>query len=281
MYHYKAAEKAQEKAQEALDKTNEDGSITPEEKAAIDEANKDVETAKEKAADAVDKLPESDVKDSLKDRVNDVQPVEITPNTDEEKPAEQDIQPKINAAKTAAEEAATAKAAAEKDGVVSAEEAKNVNDLIAKAETAKGAAQQAVDGLPAGEYKTAKDGEVKAIDVPTNASETTTPTATVELVEDTGSDAADGVTNNGKITVSVDEPYRVESVTVKGTPLVKGEDGQYQLPEGTYSKDDIQVVVAHAKGGQINANTALSPATVTVDTTAPTEAPEVDGAAEP
>ncbi|WP_155274995.1 hypothetical protein [Gallibacterium anatis] len=152
-----------------------------------------------------------------------------------------------------------------------------MNDLIAKAETAKEAAQQAVDGLPAGEYKTAKDGEVKAIDVPTNASETPAPTVTVALVEDTGSDAADGVTNNGKITVSVDKPYSVESVTVNGSPLVKGEDGQYQLPEGTYSKDDIQVVVAHEKGGQINANTALSPASVTVDTTAPTEAPEVDG----
>ncbi|MEH8180108.1 hypothetical protein, partial [Gallibacterium anatis] len=56
---------------------------------------------------------------------------------------------------------------------MSAEEAKNVNDLIAKAETAKEAAQQAVDGLPAGEYKTAKDGEVKAIDVPSTVDETT------------------------------------------------------------------------------------------------------------
>ncbi|WP_413540442.1 GA-like domain-containing protein, partial [Gallibacterium anatis] len=77
------------------------------------------------------------------------------PTIDPKNPNEgsDDVQPKIDAAKTAAEAAATAKAAAEKDGVVSAEEAKNVNDLIAKAETAKEAAQQAVDGLPTGEYK--------------------------------------------------------------------------------------------------------------------------------
>ncbi|MEJ9378745.1 GA-like domain-containing protein, partial [Gallibacterium anatis] len=84
----KAAETAEEKAQEALDKANEDSNITPEEKAAIEKANEDVKKAKEKAAEAVDDLPASDVKDSLKDRVDEVNPVE-TPKTDAEKAAEE------------------------------------------------------------------------------------------------------------------------------------------------------------------------------------------------
>ncbi|MEH8157486.1 hypothetical protein P9059_11445, partial [Gallibacterium anatis] len=180
----KAAEKAYQQAKDLLEKAKEDNQITAEENAALEEANQAIKDAKTKAEEALKNLPKDKEQEALKERLDAVNPIEITenggnPSTDPEQPTPtdptdnqgntgkdkpdvggQDKDPALeNAEKLvkAAEDAETkaeeALKEAKKDGVISQEEKDKLDSLNEEITKAKEDAENALKVLPEGEIK--------------------------------------------------------------------------------------------------------------------------------
>ncbi|KGQ58059.1 hypothetical protein IO45_09900, partial [Gallibacterium anatis] len=73
----KEAEDAETKAEEALKEANKDGVISQEEKGKLDSLNEEITKAKKDAEDALKDLPEGEIKDNLKERLDDVDNVSV------------------------------------------------------------------------------------------------------------------------------------------------------------------------------------------------------------
>ncbi|MEH8027092.1 GA-like domain-containing protein, partial [Gallibacterium anatis] len=73
----KAAEDAETKAEEALKEAKKDGVISQEEKDKLDSLNEEITKAKEDAENALKVLPEGEIKDNLKERLDDVDNVSV------------------------------------------------------------------------------------------------------------------------------------------------------------------------------------------------------------
>ncbi|MEH8039064.1 calcium-binding protein, partial [Gallibacterium anatis] len=97
-------------------------------------------------------------------------------------------------------------------------------------------------------------------------------TVTIALTRDTGSSAVDNVTNDGKLTLTLKESTdTITKVEVNGTPL-QPVDGKYILPEGEYAVGSIVVTSQDASGVE---STSQNNKLMIVDTTAPTDAPDI------
>ncbi|WP_438012589.1 GA-like domain-containing protein [Psychrobacter raelei] len=169
------AEAAEDAAQAELDKANEDGLITPEEKAAIVAANDEVIAAKEKAVAAVDSLPASEDKTALANRADAVEPVVVPAVNDanangiddaaDEAAAVVDAAADLVAKAEAAEDAAQAELdKANEDGLITPEEKAAIVAANDEVIAAKEKAVAAVDSLPAGEDKTALANRADAVE---------------------------------------------------------------------------------------------------------------------
>ncbi|PNZ77195.1 hypothetical protein CD132_11010, partial [Staphylococcus microti] len=150
-----AAKQADQAAKDALAKANEDGLITPAEKAELEAAQKEAADKKATAEDKVNALPE-DQKGDL--------PVELAGLTGIDVPAVNDqnengiddtvdaqladAQAKVEEAKATDQAAKDALEKANADGVINPEEAAQLADLAQKAADAKTAAETAVSNLP-------------------------------------------------------------------------------------------------------------------------------------
>ncbi|MEH8180105.1 GA-like domain-containing protein, partial [Gallibacterium anatis] len=73
----KAAEDAETKAEEALKEANKDGVISQEEKEKLDALNDKINEAKKDAEDALKDLAEGEIKDDLKERLDNVDNVSV------------------------------------------------------------------------------------------------------------------------------------------------------------------------------------------------------------
>ncbi|MEJ9296750.1 GA-like domain-containing protein, partial [Gallibacterium anatis] len=108
----KAAEDAETKAEEALKEAKKDGVISQEEKGKLDSLNEEITKAKKDAEDALKDLPNGKDKDDLKERLDNVDNVNV-PTVNDKNPAngvQDDIDAKIQAAvdaKTKADNAAS------------------------------------------------------------------------------------------------------------------------------------------------------------------------------
>ena len=162
----KAAEAAEKDAEKALADANGDQIISKEEADKLKDLNAKVVDAKKAADDAVKALPEgatdgTNTKDSLQGRVNDVNPVDVPGVTDANNNGIDDAVEvnsaleKVKAAEAAEKAAEDALVEANKDGVISQQEADELKALNAKAAETKAAADEAVKALPAD----AKDAE--------------------------------------------------------------------------------------------------------------------------
>ncbi|MFU2133139.1 GA-like domain-containing protein, partial [Gallibacterium anatis] len=77
----KAAEDAETKAEEALKEAKKDGVISQEEKDKLDSLNEEITKAKEDAENALKVLPEGEIKDNLKERLDDVDNIKVNDAT--------------------------------------------------------------------------------------------------------------------------------------------------------------------------------------------------------
>ncbi|MEJ9342694.1 GA-like domain-containing protein, partial [Gallibacterium anatis] len=108
----KAAEDAETKAEEALKEAKKDGVISQEEKGKLDSLNEEITKAKKDAEDALKDLPNGKDKDDLKERLDNVDNVNV-PTVNDKNPAngvQDEIDAKIQAAveaKTKADNAAS------------------------------------------------------------------------------------------------------------------------------------------------------------------------------
>ncbi|WP_242259004.1 GA-like domain-containing protein, partial [Streptococcus thoraltensis] len=140
-----------------------DGLVTPEEKASIDNLNKDLKTQKEHVASKVDNLPDSPDKAALKERLDKVTTVEVTVN-------DADSNGKVDAEEVAAlrtaknlatdaeqlvQSAKTKKAEAESDGVVTSEEKAEIDSLNTRITNSQKDLSTLLDNLADSTEKTA------------------------------------------------------------------------------------------------------------------------------
>ena len=94
----------------------------------------------------------------------------------------------------------------------------------------------------------------------------------ISFTKDTGSSATDKITNNGELTLTLKESTdTITKVEVNGTPL-QPVDGKYILPEGEYAVGSIVVTSQDASGVE---STSQNNKLMIVDTTAPTDAPDI------
>ncbi|MDK9561992.1 hypothetical protein QP017_11535, partial [Gallibacterium anatis] len=157
----KEAEDAETKAEEALKEANKDGVISQEEKGKLDSLNEEITKAKKDAEDALKDLAEGEIKDDLKERLDNVDNVNVptvndsngndVANAEQAIKAAKDAEQAIKAAKDAEQAAkdAAANADSNRDGVISPSEAKAVEDANKALEEAKTAAKNAIDAVPA------------------------------------------------------------------------------------------------------------------------------------
>ncbi|MEH8069934.1 GA-like domain-containing protein, partial [Gallibacterium anatis] len=101
----KAAEDAETKAEEALKEAKKDGVISQEEKGKLDSLNEEITKAKKDAEDALKDLPNGKDKDDLKERLDNVDNVNV-PTVNDKNPAN-GVQDEIDAKIQAAVEAKT------------------------------------------------------------------------------------------------------------------------------------------------------------------------------
>ncbi|MDK9431589.1 hypothetical protein QP016_12790, partial [Gallibacterium anatis] len=132
----KEAEDAETKAEEALKEANKDGVISQEEKGKLDSLNEEITKAKKDAEDALKDLAEGEIKDDLKERLDNVDNVNVptvndsngndVANAEQAIKAAKDAEQAIKAAKDAEQAAkdAAANADSNRDGVISPSEAK-------------------------------------------------------------------------------------------------------------------------------------------------------------
>ncbi|WP_244580400.1 GA-like domain-containing protein [Escherichia coli] len=158
-----AAEAKKEAADEAAANADKDqnGLITPAEAKAVEDANTALDTAKQAAQEAVNKVPEgTEGKEGLQTRLDGLTPADVPAVTDQDGNGKADAAEASLAAAEAAVQAAEAKkeaadeaaANADKDqnGLITPAEAKAVEDANTALDTAKQAAQEAVNKVPEG-----------------------------------------------------------------------------------------------------------------------------------
>ncbi|WP_430623027.1 GA-like domain-containing protein, partial [Acinetobacter amyesii] len=173
-----AAEDAYQAAEDALTDANADGLITPEEKAALEDALKDAQDAKDAAQNAVDALPDSADKDALQDRIDALTDIVIPPVTDADGNGIDDAvdaqiadaEAAVKAAEDAYQAAEDALEEANANGLITPTEKAELEDALKAAQDAKDAAQDAVNALPSAPaaVQDAKDGFQDRIDALTD-----------------------------------------------------------------------------------------------------------------
>ncbi|WP_156539704.1 GA-like domain-containing protein [Gallibacterium genomosp. 1] len=285
----KAAEDAETKAEEALKEANKDGVISQEEKEKLDALNDKINEAKKDAEDALKDLAEGEIKDDLKERLDNVDNVSVPTVNDSNSNGVADETDVANAkdaiakaqqAKADADAAAAAAADTDKNGVISPEEAEAAKQAVdaanEKLATAKDAAEKAIAQVPADKVSelpmTAE--KVKAL-APATAPEADAPTVKMALSQDTGSSATDKITNNGELSFTPPQGYVIASVTVNGE-AAKLDGNKITLPEGQYDEGSVVVTIRNETTGR----TATIPNSdrYVVDTTTPSE-PQIDAPA--
>ncbi|UXR82649.1 LPXTG cell wall anchor domain-containing protein [Staphylococcus sp. IVB6214] len=151
-----AAKKADQAAKDALAKANEDGLITPTEKAELEKLQQDAADKKAAATEKVDALPE-DQKGNLPSEldkldgitipeVNDSDENGIADNVDAQRA---DAEKAVEEAKKADKAAKDALAKAQADGIITAEERAELERLQKDAQVKKATATEKVEALPA------------------------------------------------------------------------------------------------------------------------------------
>ncbi|MCS4487335.1 GA-like domain-containing protein, partial [Staphylococcus americanisciuri] len=149
------AKKADQAAKDALAKAEEDGLITPAEKAELEAAQQDAQAKKEAAQEKVDALPE-DQKGNLPSELEALTGIDVPAVNDENANGVADeVDAQVEAAKQAVEKAKEADKAAKdalteanEDGLINPEETAKLADLAKQAEEAKKAAEEKVKALP-------------------------------------------------------------------------------------------------------------------------------------
>ncbi len=112
--------------------------------------------------------------------------------------------------------------------------------------------------------KTSEIGQLGAITI-----DTTEPTLSLSLAEDTGESDSDGITSNTTINVSGLESGQVwqYKTSTDGDWIDGSSSGSFELNEGDYASGAVQVRAVDAAG---NTGNAVSLGAITIDTTAPT-----------
>ena len=107
--------------------------------------------------------------------------------------------------------------------------------------------------------------------------DTTAPAPSFDLVQDTGSSGTDNITNDGTINVTLANDAATWEYSINGgsweTGTGTGTEASFELPEGTYGSNAVQVRQTDAAGNTSEA--AANAGAITVDTTAPS-APSFD-----
>ena len=164
-----AAEEAQQAAEDLLSQAQEDGLITSEEQAQLQDAADAAAEAKETAQDAVTALPESADKEELQDRLDNLEGIGVPPVTDADGNGKDDAVEAAEALVTDAENAHQAAedviAGAQEDGLISPAEQQAIQDAVDAATEAEQTAQDAVTALA---ESTDKDGLQDRLDALTD-----------------------------------------------------------------------------------------------------------------
>src|SRR5690554_794323 len=243
-----AAEEAYANAQKTLADANEDGVITPEEKAELEGALSMAEAAKDAAQGKVDALPEGEAQENLQERLDELEGFDVPEVTQDYA----DALDALEAAKDAVAEAEEKLAAAESDEVITPEEKAELEEAYNNAEEKLSEAQDAINKVPAGD---AKDGlqdqfnEIENIDVPEVTPEYTDAVGALEDAKEAVKDAEQALEDakeDGKITE--DEIAELEdAIKDAEQKLDDAQDKVDALPEGD-AKDDIQGKLDEEKG---------------------------------
>src|SRR5690554_3028565 len=165
-----AAEEAQQAAEDLLNQAQEDGLITSEEQAQLQDAADAAAEAKDTAQDAVTALPESADKEELQDRLDAINdPITVPPVNDADGNGIDDAVEAAEALVTDAENAHQAAedviAGAQEDGLITPAEQQAIQDAVGAATEAEQTAQDAVTALP---ESTDKDGLQDRLDALTD-----------------------------------------------------------------------------------------------------------------
>ncbi|WP_329414755.1 BapA/Bap/LapF family large adhesin [Acinetobacter indicus] len=165
-----AAEEAQQAAEDLLNQAQEDGLITSEEQAQLQDAADAAAEAKDTAQDAVTALPESADTEELQDRLDAINdPITVPPVNDADGNGIDDAFEAAEALVTDAENAHQAAedviAGAQEDGLISPAEQQAIQDAVDAATEAEQTAQDAVTALP---ESTDKDGLQDRLDALTD-----------------------------------------------------------------------------------------------------------------
>src|SRR5690554_2037016 len=165
-----AAEEAQQAAEDLLNQAQEDGLITSEEQAQLQDAADAAAEAKDTAQDAVTALPESADKEELQDRLDAINdPITVPPVNDADGNGIDDAFEAAEALVTDAENAHQAAedviAGAQEDGLITPAEQQAIQDAVDAATEAEQTAQDAVTALP---ESTDKDGLQDRLDALTD-----------------------------------------------------------------------------------------------------------------
>ncbi|WP_180104015.1 BapA prefix-like domain-containing protein, partial [Acinetobacter sp. YH12134] len=164
-----AAEEAQQAAEDLLNQAQEDGLITSEEQAQLQDAADAAAEAKDTAQDAVTALPESADKEELQDRLDNLEGISVPPVTDADGNGIDDAFEAAEALVTDAENAHQAAedviAGAQEDGLITPAEQQAIQDAVDAATEAEQTAQDAVTALP---ESTDKDGLQDRLDALTD-----------------------------------------------------------------------------------------------------------------
>uniref|UniRef100_UPI0013150754 GA-like domain-containing protein n=2 Tax=Acinetobacter indicus TaxID=756892 RepID=UPI0013150754 len=164
-----AAEEAQQAAEDLLNQAQEDGLITSEEQAQLQDAADAAAEAKDTAQDAVTALPESADKEELQDRLDNLEGIRVPPVTDADGNGKDDAVEAAEALVTDAENAHQAAedviAGAQEDGLITPAEQQAIQDAVDAATEAEQTAQDAVTALP---ESTDKDGLQDRLDALTD-----------------------------------------------------------------------------------------------------------------
>ena len=226
----KAAEDAEKAAEAKLADINADGVVSQEEADALTALNNDVTAKKAAAQQEVNKLPDGDVKDGFNGRLGDVDTVTVPPVNDKNSngvldTTEANIDRLLADAKQKATDAQQLKQRIELNGVVTATEKAQLDQAITAANEAKSLADQEIGKLPAGSYKTAKEGESASIVIPQPSSVTPIPTGKPEVTIVGDGNDADTVIDRGELGVTDGQlnPVTVE-VSLTGMQNVKPGD---------------------------------------------------------
>src|SRR5690554_5093779 len=159
-----AAEQAVQDAQDALTAANNDAFITPEEVADLQAKYQAAEDALGAAQAAVDALPASDAKNDFQDRINALDNITVPEVSDNFDQGVADAEAAVSAAEQAVQDAQDALTAANNDAFITPEEVADLQAKYQAAEDALGAAQAAVDALPASATQSSFQDRINALD---------------------------------------------------------------------------------------------------------------------